>query len=279
MRYKEMVKELWWIIVLILVAVKVVFFFVEVGYDKLFEITTGHVDVSTLIYNYSAPIIGVVTIILLLRTLLGQRDQFKKQQEQVERQKFETSFFNMLAMHNNLIDGLDIRRNSDNKVLSVKRDCFRRMYNKFSREYNNASCSQKNVLSKDQALDIYDVVQDSYKGDLHNYFRYVYHVLKYVHSNEFLGESRYEYIAIYRALFSPYELAFIFYNCLHEFGNEKFYPLVHEYSFLKNIDFSLLHDESHRAYYHEVAYADRNDKSRKENLKDWNKKQKKSKGV
>jgi hypothetical protein len=95
-------------------------------------------------------------------------------------------------------------------------------------------------------IKLYDSIQNNYKGDLHHYFRFVYHVLKYISKEDLLSEEeKYYYSTIYRAMFSPYELVLIFYNCLHPFGKDDFRPLIIEFSFFNNLDKSLLIDKSH----------------------------------
>lgn len=74
-----------------------------------------------------------------------------------------------------------------------------------------------------------------------HYFRHLYTIIKFVHNTDFLNpKEKYTYTSIIRATLSPYELIWLYYNCIYGAGKEKFKPLVEEYSLLKNIRRDLL---------------------------------------
>lgn len=78
-----------------------------------------------------------------------------------------------------------------------------------------------------------------------HYFRHLYQIIKFIDSSKFLDKSdeikeRYKYTSILRATLSPYELIWLFYNCISLYGNQKFKPLIEKYSLLKNIREDLL---------------------------------------
>ncbi len=121
----------------------------------------------------------------------------------------------------------------------------------------------------------YNSVQSAYKADLHHYFRFTYRVIKFIHDEKSITPNeKYDFVSLYRSIFSPYELLFIFYNGLHPYGKEKLFPLLNEYSFFNNLDDTLLIHESHKKKYNEVAYGDWNGKTREQNLEAWHNKQK-----
>ena len=118
----------------------------------------------------------------------------------------------------------------------------------------------------------YDKIQDFYKSDLHHYFRFLYHILKFIKQADIEEKEKYRYASILRATLSAYEIILIFYNCLHKYGTSHFKPLVEELSFLKNLDDSLMLAQNHEDEYHPLAFA--SSKDRPKWLKDWKKKQK-----
>ncbi len=78
-----------------------------------------------------------------------------------------------------------------------------------------------------------------------HYFRHLYQIVKFIDNSKFLDKSdeieeRYKYTSILRATLSPYELIWLFYNCISLYGNQKFKPLIEKYSLLKNIREDLL---------------------------------------
>src|SRR5690606_27107941 len=90
----------------------------------------------------------------------------------------------------------------------------------------------------EQTVEAYDKLYSEDKSDMSHYFRTIYHIIKFVDKSEI--ENKKQYISIARAQLSSYEQILIFYNCLHENGNEKFKPLIEKYALFKNIDSSLL---------------------------------------
>ncbi|WLQ15403.1 putative phage abortive infection protein [Hahella aquimaris] len=54
---------------------------------------------------------------------------------------------------------------------------------------------------------------------------------------------------------STYEILIMFYNCLSEFGKDKFKPLVEKYGMLEYMDGELLIDKvSHVEFYDQSAF-------------------------
>ena len=53
-------------------------------------------------------------------------------------------------------------------------------------------------------------------------------------------EDEYEYTSMLRAILSRYELVWLYYNGLSEYGNEKLKPLIERYAMLKNLRKDLL---------------------------------------
>ena len=75
-----------------------------------------------------------------------------------------------------------------------------------------------------------------------HYFRHLYHIIKFVKNTQLLDsdQERYEYTSIVRAQLSRYELVWLYYNGLSDYGKEKFKPLIEEYALLKNLRHELL---------------------------------------
>jgi len=118
----------------------------------------------------------------------------------------------------------------------------------------------------------YDYLQDHYKHDLHHYFRFLYHMLKFIKQSEISESKKFKYSSILRATLSAYELVLIFYNGLHDNGNTHFKPLIEEFSFLKNIDNSVISNIKQKEEYNDLAFA--SSKQRELILKEWKTKRK-----
>lgn len=77
-----------------------------------------------------------------------------------------------------------------------------------------------------------------------HYFRLLYRILKFVKDTPLITEfdDEYEYTSMLRAVLSRYELVWLYYNGLSEYGVEKLKPLIERYAMLKNLRDDLLVD-------------------------------------
>jgi hypothetical protein len=99
--------------------------------------------------------------------------------------------------------------------------------------------------------------------------------LKFIKHSDISQEQKFKYTSILRATLSAYELVFVFYNCLHPNGKTHFKPLVEEFSFLKNMDESLIFNSKQKEYFDPLAFASSKEKASL--LPAWTEKQKSNK--
>ena len=124
----------------------------------------------------------------------------------------------------------------------------------------------------------YKPIYKDVQTDFGHYFRGLYRIVKFIANTEFLTEDelnvdteskkyserikhsfyndsiRYEYKAMVRSQLSDYELVWLFYNCLSEYGNEKFKPLIERYSLLKNLPWDMISNQDLIKEYSDTAY-------------------------
>jgi len=180
--------------------------------------------------------------------LEDQRLQFKIQNESIMRQAFESSFFQLLNLHNQIVTAMRGRGILDNKEY-FGRACFEQWFNdskkiQFSRAEGNTSVPM-NVTAVERYMWLYNARQ----GELGHYFRNLYHVIKFVKETEALKNAdaaieynnRRRYTSLVRATLSQFELALLFYNGLSDNG-EKFKPLIVEFGLLENFDRDALYN-------------------------------------
>ena len=176
-------------------------------------------------------------------------------------QRFETTFFNMLNLQQQITNDLVFHENvSDDENETQKhqeiqgRELFRYFWEglylrSMSEEeqedtfgYEDNPLAYRNGLKgiiEDFGSEEYDYQKIPSYFD--HYFRHLYTIVKFVHNADFLTwEEKYKYTSIVRATLSRYELVWIYYNCIYGAGIKKFKPLVEEYSLLKNIRENLL---------------------------------------
>lgn len=199
-------------------------------------------------------------------TLIIQNFNSKKETEASNRIRFENIFFQMLSLHQEIVNELSFTEDVDENIKDDKGKLF--MYRKVKehisgRELFTYFYESKGFITEDEngrkievhgLKELFQTEKDnSIYEDLviptyfDHYFRHLYRIVKFVDTTPFLPkndfETRYNYIGILRAQLSRNELIFLFYNGLSCYGNEKFKELIEKYSILKNIRLELLANE------------------------------------
>ncbi len=175
-----------------------------------------------------------------------QTAEFEKQNETLKIQRFENTFFQMLSQFQEVVNSLSYTKEDGTKVIG--REIFRYT---FKEVLLHSDIDSEDAFWDKQYTGIGDIL--TYLGwngymesDIptyyDHYFRLFYRILKFVRTSNDLSdfEEEYKYTSILRALLSRYELLWIYYNGLSEYGEEKLKPLVERYAMLKNMRDDLL---------------------------------------
>lgn len=201
---------------------------------------------------------GIVYTILLQRKELElQRKELAltrkvlvNQVDATKLQNFESTFFQMLRLHNEILNVIDLRTVGD--VTTTGRDCFVVFYHRIQNFYLK---EKKESPSHSVKLWMEGAYTKFWKGgqqDLGHYFRYLYTIFKFVKASEI--EDKRLYTNIVRAQLSDHELLMLFYNCLYKFGVEKFKPLTEEFAIFDNLPQELLLNSDHVNFYKPEAF-------------------------
>jgi hypothetical protein len=159
---------------------------------------------------------------------------FQAQQAEIERAKireidedklrrksdFERTFFQLLEAFQRIVTETDIHGSGPTKT---GRDAFRAILQKFESENARLASAEKSWTS----------LIEYYRNDLNHYFRFMYHIVNFVHNSDM--EDKYFYTRILRSSLSDSELTLVALNCAYGEGNPKFKRLVERYSILHNI--------------------------------------------
>jgi len=183
--------------------------------------------------------------------LAGQKKEMIEQNKTLRRQRFENTFFQLIRNHNDIINNIDIKASSGGSWTKSAegRDSFEMFYKQGLKRI------AKNNASIDHTLDAYKKFFTKNQSDLGHYFRHVYHIIKYTNTSPGLSDKeKYQYISLLRAMLSSFELVFLFYNGLSEYGREKMKPLLEKYSIFKSLDKGLLLNQSHIEQYSSSAF-------------------------
>jgi len=255
MKDKKSIKKDWGLIIAIGLLVLGIFA-LFIPFDRINGARIGTFTINIDRYNnlgefiggVTTPFLSIAAFILLFMTYKSQKEELKESQkilrnqsELMNKQQFETTFFNLINLHNQITSQINTTRVSHPKSLVltsqrevVGRECFEGFYN-FFRSIHHEFCS-KPAVSKIPKNDFIDLIYMEFfekrQSILGHYFTNLYQIVKFVDNANIKNKK--EYTNILRAQLSRYELLLLYFNCLSKYG-EKFKPLVEDYSLLKNI--------------------------------------------
>ncbi|WP_416438857.1 putative phage abortive infection protein [Phnomibacter sp. MR] len=183
--------------------------------------------------------------------LKGQKEEMITQNKTLKQQRFETSFFQLLNNHSTIVKSMIIRHeNNRDSVEADGVDCFRIFYSRLSDSIRTRGTgivvqrlNNLEVVDLNDTLIGYNMFFEKNQNFLGHYFRNLYQIVKFIKNSEI--EDKALYIGLIRAQLSSYELALLFYNCLSDYGQVKFYPLIEEFSLLKNLNHGLIFNSEH----------------------------------
>jgi len=199
----------------------------------------------------------LITIVLQQSELKESRKEFKRsadalfeQSLNTRKQSFESTFFQMISIHNDLVNSIDLQ--SKNGNLTQGRDCFNTFYTRLNKQYRD---DIKNYMGGGQSDKV--VLEHTYKTfwkyhqtELGHYYRYLYNVVRFV------SESNYDdgpYIRLIRAQLSDQELLMLFYNSTSEYGRN-FKKYIEQYALLDNMPEIRLLNSNHKDLLNKSAY-------------------------
>ncbi|HIF5698672.1 TPA: putative phage abortive infection protein [Vibrio parahaemolyticus] len=196
----------------------------------------------------------IATIVIQRQELRLARNEYEKTAEALSTQAIETTFFNILDLHHNIVDNLKV----DLEELSDKSEAqklLKGVSSSLIRSQIGVSISTKsegravfeeilNFLSSaaespEEVLERYQYIQHHHNHILGHYFRNLYQALKVINSYEestlTLTQKR-KYASILRAQLSTKELALLFINCLDGVSDSgQFKNLLIEFSMLEHL--------------------------------------------
>lgn len=168
--------------------------------------------------------------------------QFEEQQKFFQKQQFESTFFNMLKLQQEITNELEFRDRKGRILFFKMFEDMQVFVNK--EEFIDLMRNRTDSLVYDSIRSlINELGVKGYKNINHlpiydHYFRHLYRIMTFIDESTFLDkdskyiDERYRYASILRATLSPYELVFLFYNGL---VYENFKALIEKYSLLNNL--------------------------------------------
>lgn len=194
------------------------------------------------IFSFLALIGLLITIALQVRQLRISAHELRSaeaalsaQSDATKVQNFETSFFQLLKLHNDVVNAIDLQ--SEEGRVTKGRDCFKVFVNRLEKDLRTEGGSKRYKTFVTQ----YELFYINHEHEIGHYFRLLYNIVKLVKITDGIDKKR--YTNLLRAQLSSYELKLLFYNCISSWGKEKFKPLVEEFALLKTIPRTVLPDD------------------------------------
>jgi hypothetical protein len=181
----------------------------------------------------------VVTVLVQGIELREQRKEFEDMNRNMECQRFENTFFEMLTTLSRIASQLRLKVDRNIKDKPEGRVVFEMLGSEFTATYkkktNLASPAEK------RATEAYDAFWNARRTDLSHYFRYLFNFLRLISDSEV---SKPYHAKILRSQISDEELKLLFYNCLSTSG-KKMQKYAVEFELFDNMHPSDLVETSH----------------------------------
>ena len=167
---------------------------------------------------------GLIYTLLLQRESLNtqqielekQEQELANQNREVKRQRFESSFIQLLQVHNNLARDLIIHdKENDRFIRGV--DCFTHLLNQLYMINPEVFDSTSGIYPKDQSAfnKGYEQLLKRFDNDFSHYLRSIYHLIKFPQQESINEDDKKTYCKMVRARLTSDELRIIFYNCIY----------------------------------------------------------------
>lgn len=204
--------------------------------------------------------VGVLMTIVLQRIELSMtRDEMARstkalesQGVAIEKQNFESTFFEMLKLHNTIVNAIDLVDPKSGST-TTGRDCFRVFYTRLTKIYREKESKQYYKRNPQRLVPLsYQAFWGDAQLELGHYFRFLFNFIR------FIDESKYKtgfYVKLLRSQLSDQELLLLYYNVLTPQG-KKFKRYANDYALFDNIPVVRLLDHDHALLLDREAFGD-----------------------
>lgn len=232
--------------------------------------------------NFGSFISGTIGIlftltatIFLFVTMAEQRLQMLEARQENMRSRYESTYFNILAMLDNVINSVDanLKESTHNQIDSINA-----YYCSIKNKYEISKCANNelheliNELSKDDSSSIRvqrlkestaDIFEHAVKDlgcNVGYFYRYIYNAINYVEELDVVDETKKkQYLNILKAQLSDESLALLMYDAISKFGQNKegfnkFHGILDRLNFFENIQESVLLERCHYRFYPRTCF-------------------------
>lgn len=182
-------------------------------------------------------LLSILSVVFIYLTYKKQVQFSENQSKQTIHQQFEFSFFSLLSNHHSILMALKKENITDYEYIKMTSNELKIRLSDF--EYDIQFIKESNrVRVKERISNSYEEIFNLFGQELGHYFRNMYHMMKYIQEAQISKKEKKKYFDLIQAQMSNDELYLLFYNAISNYGNEKLYPLIIEYSFLENLKYN-----------------------------------------
>lgn len=189
------------------------------------------------------PILTFLTFLALLYTLVLQRTelqesrvQFKRSADALSEQNSQTSFYQALTIHNDVV-GAFHATDPGSQAIVHGREAFEAIYSDVRKIYRDKQKKHPHADDKVAILYAFETVYRE-QPQLAHYFRYLYNTIVMIQRLPKSGE----YIKLLRSLLSNHELLVLYYNCAVLPQGKNFIALAITHKLFDNMPAHLFED-------------------------------------
>lgn len=173
-----------------------------------------------------------------------QKVELEENRKEMQKQGFENSFFQMLKLHNDILNSLSAQQGSVNYVTTMEG----RIVIKNMQDNLNNKLKRKAGVDKLELKDLQEVFDEFYQAQgyqLAHYFRFLYNIFRFISDSKMESKDKTLYSRLARAQISNQELYILFYNALTKRGG-KFKKYIVEFELMDNLHPNELYAVEHQ---------------------------------
>ena len=181
-------------------------------------------------------IFALISILILIRTFNQQRAVTEKNKEQIENQRFNDLFFELLRLYQSEISELcgTIVRERGNEKITINynnKDFFDFEKELLQRAFKPTTSYEGNIRG---AINLYMSFYIKHRTKVAACFRTLYRIYDLLDKSDLRGNIKNSYLKIIRAQLTDSELFFIRYNAMTYYG-ANFISYINKYNILKHL--------------------------------------------
>ncbi len=174
----------------------------------------------------------------------------EKQIESIKIQNFETTFFNLINLHNKLVDNFSFEKVTFEYIQKTLKNNKGSNFNDkpifYKEEAFKILCKDIEEKSKTDALyftkfnEVYNEYYRKKQNIVNKYFENIHQIFKFISNSKFNENEKKKYSDMFRVQFSQDELKLLFYHCIGDRGSITLKPYVERFNFF---EFLILKEE------------------------------------